>query len=68
MNFAGARFFIEASHPGRTVDITLLGAMGKSLYPLRAIWKKVIDQKEKLGLAPKYKIHFRSHPTREKKF
>ncbi len=54
------RFFADPKV--RTVDITLLGAMGKSLYPLRAIWKQMLDERDNLGLG-KYKIHFRSHPT-----
>ena len=53
------RFFADPQL--RSVDITLLGAMGKSLYPLRNIWKQMLDKRDELGLG-KYKIHFRSHP------
>jgi hypothetical protein len=54
------RFFADPAK--RSVDITLLGAMGKSLYPLRNIWKQMLDKKDQLGLG-KYKVHFRSHPS-----
>eukprot|EP01043_Picozoa_sp_COSAG02_P033810 COSAG02_NODE_2327_length_9127_cov_2.645990_1_plen_905_part_00 len=53
------RFFADPKV--RSVDVTLLGAMGKSLYPLRNIFKQMLDQREKLGLG-KYKIHLRAHP------
>lgn len=53
------RFFADPQL--RSVDITLLGAMGNSLYPLRNIWRQMLDKKDELGLG-KYKIHFRAHP------